>query len=121
MGATITGTGGSALLAGAPSWSSAPIAVVPGEVLDLVVSARTTGASSAPSVELVYLGAASGVLEKAKALTVPLSTAGFETLERTVTIPAGVAEVRIVLSGFAPTDTRTSGTVTFDDVGLYGG
>jgi hypothetical protein len=24
-----------------------------------------------------------------------------------------------VLAGFAPTDTRTAGTVTFDDVGLY--
>jgi hypothetical protein len=30
-----------------------------------------------------------------------------------------VAEVKVVLTGFAPTDTRTAGTVTFDDVGLY--
>jgi hypothetical protein len=58
---------------------------------------------------------------KARALTVPLATDGFATLERAVTFPAGVAEVRVVLRGFAPTDTRTSGSVTFDDVGLYGG
>jgi hypothetical protein len=90
-------------------------------VLDLVVSARTSDASSAPPIDLVYLGAAGGVLDTARALTVPLATDGFATLERAVTIPAGVAEVRVVLRGFAPTDTRTSGSVTFDDVGLYGG
>jgi hypothetical protein len=27
--------------------------------------------------------------------------------------------VRIVLTGFAATDTATAGTVTFDNVGLY--
>jgi hypothetical protein len=37
-----------------------------------------------------------------------------------VTLPPGVAQVRVILLGFAATDTRTSGTVTFDDVGLYG-
>jgi hypothetical protein len=36
-----------------------------------------------------------------------------------VTIPAGVASVRVSLSGFAPTDVATAGTVTFDDVGLF--
>jgi hypothetical protein len=41
------------------------------------------------------------------------------TLEKSVTVPAGVAEVRVVLSGFAPTDTHTSGNVVFDDVGIY--
>jgi hypothetical protein len=49
----------------------------------------------------------------------PLSTGGFVTLEKSVTVPAGVAEVRVVLSGFAPTDTHTSGNVVFDDVGIY--
>jgi hypothetical protein len=118
-GASITGTGKSAALSGTPSWSSDPISVVPGEVLDLVVSVKAAQASSAPSVSLVYLGAAGLVLDKVQALTAPASTVGFATLERAVTIPASVTQVRIVLTGFAPTDTRTSGTVTFDVVGLY--
>jgi hypothetical protein len=118
-GAAITGTGGSVLLAGAPVWRSDPIEVVPGEVLDLVTSVQTDGTSSAPSVGLAYLGTAGQVLDTVKVLTAPLNTQGFVTLEDSVTIPAGVAEVRVVLSGFSATDTSTSGTVVFDDVGLY--
>lgn len=54
-------------------------------------------------------------------LSAPLSTAGaFSALEQTFSVPAGVASLRIVLTGFSPTDTRTRGTVTFDDIGLYG-
>jgi hypothetical protein len=45
---------------------------------------------------------------------------GFTTLEQAVTLPIGVAQVRVVLTGFAATDTATNGTVTFDDVGLFG-
>ena len=118
-GASITGTGRSAALSGTPAWSSARISVVPGEVLDLVVSIKAAQTSSAPSVNLVYLGAAGLILDTVRTLTAPLSTDGFVSLERAVTIPAGVAEVRVVLTGFASTDTRTSGTVTFDHVGLY--
>jgi hypothetical protein len=54
-----------------------------------------------------------------KVLSVPLTTVGFQTLEQTVTIPAGVASVRVVLTGLAPADVATAGTVTFDDVGLF--
>jgi hypothetical protein len=117
--AVITGTGGSVALAGAPTWTSDPIDVAPGEVLDLVVSADTNGMSSAPGVRLAYLGAAGQVIDTVRVLTAPLSTDGFATLENTVTIPAGAAQVRVVLTGFSPTDTRTSGTVIFDDIGLY--
>jgi hypothetical protein len=67
----------------------------------------------------VRLGAAGQVLDTVKLITAPLATSGFATLEERVTIPAGVAEVKVVLTGFAPTDTSTAGTVTFDDVGLY--
>jgi hypothetical protein len=116
---TITGTGGSVGLAGAPTWTSDPIDVAPGEALDLVASVRTDGASSAPAVGLAYLGAADQVLDTVRVLTAPLTTDGFATLEQTVTIPAGVAKVRVVLIGFSVTDTSTSGTVIFDDVGLY--
>jgi hypothetical protein len=52
-------------------------------------------------------------------VTTPLTSVGFSTLEQSVTIPAGVATVRVVLTGFAPTDLATAGTVTFDDVGLF--
>ena len=118
-GVSIKGTGRNAALSGTPSWTSAPIAVVPGEVLDLVVSVRAAQISSAPAVNLVYLGPAGLILDTVKTLTAPLSTDGFVTLERAVTIPAGVASVRVVLAGFSSTDTRTAGTVTFDQVGLY--
>jgi hypothetical protein len=41
------------------------------------------------------------------------------TLESVVTLPPGVAQLRVVLFGFSPTDLRTAGSVTFDDIGLY--
>ncbi len=116
---SITGTGGSALLAGSPSWTSDAIAVTAGEALDFVVSVRASGLSSAPGGGLAYLGPTGQVLDTARLITAPLTTVGFQTLEQTVTIPAGVAQVRVVLSGFASTDVATSGTVTFDDVGLF--
>jgi subtilisin family serine protease len=116
---SITGTGGNALLSGSPSWTSDPIAVTPGEALDFVVSVRASGLSSAPNAGLLYLGAAGQVLGTAKLITAPLVTVGFETLEQAVTIPAGVSHARVVLTGFAPTDLATAGSVAFDDVGLF--
>jgi M6 family metalloprotease-like protein len=117
---TITGTRKSVLLGGIPTWTSSPIAVAPGEVLELQVSVSTDKVSSAPGIGLAYLGAAGELLNTVRLIDVPLVTNGFTTLQQTVTLPPGVAQVRIVLFGFAPTDTRTSGTVTFDRVGLYG-
>jgi serine protease AprX len=116
---SISGTGGNALLAGSPAWTSDPIAVTAGEALDFVVSVRASGLSSAPSAGLLYLSGAGQVLQTVRLITAPLTTAGFRTLEQAVTIPAGVAQVRVVLSGFGPTDVATSGTATFDDVGLF--
>jgi hypothetical protein len=75
--------------------------------------------STAPSAGLVYLGALGNVVGTATLVTAPVLTGGFATLERAVTIPAGVTQVRIVLTGFAPTDLATGGTATFDDVGLF--
>jgi hypothetical protein len=118
-GASMSGSGGNAATNGSPTWTSAPVAVVPGESLELGVAVSSFGASSAPTVGLIYLGPVGNVLSQATLLTAPLTTGGFETLERTVTIPAGVADVRIVLRGFAPTDLATTGAVTFDDVGLF--
>ena len=116
---SISGNGGNALAAGSPTWTSEPIAVTAGETFDLVVSVRATGLSSAPSAGLAYLGTLGQVVKTVQLVAAPLTTVGFQTLEQSVTIPSGVAQVRVVLSGFAPSDVATSGTVTFDDVGLF--
>ncbi|HEV3480293.1 MAG TPA: CARDB domain-containing protein, partial [Gaiellaceae bacterium] len=119
--AQISGNGGNAAASGSPTWTSAPVSVTAGELLDVTAAVKASGLSSAPSLGLVYLGAAGQVLDTAKVLTVPLQTDGFRTLEQSVTIPPLVTEVRVVLTGFAPTDLATKGTVTFDDVGVFAG
>lgn len=75
--------------------------------------------SSAATAGLVYLGVAGQVLNTITLVTAPVTTAGFNKLEQVITIPQGVAQVRVKLVGFAPTDTATAGTVTFDEVGLF--
>jgi minor extracellular serine protease Vpr len=116
---TISGNGGNAAVAGSPTWTSDPFTVAGGETLDLVVSVRTTGLSSAPTAGLVLLGPLGEVVDTLRLITAPLLTDGFAQLEQQVTIPLGVAQARVVLFGFAPTDTATAGTVTFDDVGVF--
>jgi hypothetical protein len=118
--AGVTGNGGSATTSGSPSWTSDPIAVTPGEALTFVVSISSVDSSSAATAGLAYLGAAGNVLQTVNLITAPLTTTGFARLEQVVTIPAGVAQVRVTLVGFAPTDLGTSGTVKFDEVGLFG-
>jgi hypothetical protein len=115
-----TGNGGSAALSGSPTWTSDPIAVTPGEALTFAVSLSSLNASSAATAGLVYLGAAGNVLQTVNLITAPLTTAGFAKLQQAVTIPAGVTQVRVKLVGFSPADLRTSGTVKFDEVGLFG-
>jgi hypothetical protein len=118
--ASASGNGGNAAASGSPSWTSDPIAVTAGEVLTLRVSVQSVSASSAATAGLAYLGAAGNLLSTVNLITAPLTPTGFTKLEQAVTIPAGVAQVRVQLVGFAPTDLRTSGTVRFDEVGLYG-
>jgi immune inhibitor A len=117
--ASMSGNGGNAAVHGSPTWTSDPIAVVVGETLDFRVLVSTFGASTAPTAGLVYLGPLGNVVNTVNLITAPLTTLGFATLEQAVTIPPGVADVRVVLRGFAPTDVSTAGTVTFDDVGLF--
>ena len=107
---------GNAPTLGSPSWTSDPIAVTPGEALTLAVSVSSLNASSAASAGL----AAGNVLSTVNLITAPLTRAGFAKLEQAVTIPAGVTHVRVKLVGFSPTELRTSGTVRFDEVGLFG-
>lgn len=117
---SMTGTGESVALHGAPTWTSEPIAVVAGEVLSLRASVHSEDLSSAASIGLAYLGPAGELLETVTLATADLRTDGFALLDETVTVPAGVTEVRVVLAAFAPTDLATAGSVTFDDIGLYG-
>jgi hypothetical protein len=70
-------------------------------------------------VGLLYVGALGNVLGRVNLITSPLESIAFSELERTVMVPAGVSHVRVVLTGFAPTDIATAGSVAFDDVGLF--
>ena len=117
--ASATGNGGNAAVLGSPTWTSAPIPVTPGTLMGLEVSALATGTSSPASAGLVYLGPLGDVLGSATLVTVPLGTDAFTSFQQSVTIPAGVAQLRLVLRGFSTTDLATGGTVKFDDVGLY--
>jgi hypothetical protein len=117
--ASATGNGGNAAIYGSPTWTSDAIAVAPGQTLQLATDVRSAGLSSAPTAGLVYLDSIGQVLGTVRLLTAPLQTQGFITLEQAVTVPPGVAQVRVVLTGFASTDVATAGTVTFDDVGLF--
>jgi hypothetical protein len=118
--ASTTGNGGSAATAGSPTWTSDPISVTPGDALTLAVSVSSANASSAATAGLVYLGAAGNVLSTVNLITAPLTTSGFAKLQQVVTIPAGVTQVRVKLTGFSAADRRTSGTIRFDEVGLFG-
>ncbi len=117
--AQMQGNGGNAVASGSPTWTSAAVSVQAGQVYDVTAAVKAQGLSSAPSLGLVYLGAAGQVLDTVKVLSSPLQTDGFKALEQSVTIPPLVTQVRVVLTGFAPTDLATRGTVTFDDVGVY--
>ena len=102
-----------------PTWTSTPFTVTPGELLTVAVDVKSVGLSSAPSLSLAYLGQAGQLINTVKVLTAPLATTGFSTLSAQVSVPANVTSVKLVLSGFAPTDTRTAGTVSFDNVGAW--
>ena len=115
--ASAQGTSGG--VTSSPTWTSAPVAVVPGETLDLRVSVNATGTSSPASAGVVFLGSLGQVLNTVNVLTAPLTTSGFQTLSSSLTVPLNVAKVQVVLRGFAPTDLARKGTVTFDDVGLF--
>jgi hypothetical protein len=117
--ATFTGNGGSAVLYGTPTWTSAPIDVLVGQTLDIEAAVKAVNSSTAATVGLVYLDGLGNVIDTVTQLTAPLSTQGYQTLTRSVTVPVGVASVRVVLRGFGATDTHTSGSVTFDEIGLF--
>ena len=114
-----TGNGGPASLLN-PAWTSAPIAVSPGQTYNLAVSLQTQSLSSAPSLKLVYLDAVGNILNTVTGIATNVTgTTGMQQVIDQVTIPEGVAQVRVTLLGFAPTDLTTRGTVWFDDVWMW--
>jgi hypothetical protein len=83
------------------------------------MSVATQGASSAPSLSVSYLDATGALVSKATALTANVSnTPGMQQVTGSITVPSGVSQLRVVLTGFSPTDLSTKGTVWVDDVWL---
>jgi hypothetical protein len=114
-----TGNGGPSTLLN-PAWTSAPVAVTPGQTYNLAVSLQSQNLSSSPSLKVIYLDALGNVLSTVTGVATNVSgTTGLQQVLGQVTIPQGVAQVRVTLLAFAPTDLTTRGTVWFDDVWLW--
>ena len=119
-GASLTSSGGNVLAAGAPSWTSEPIAVVGGQTLVAAASVRAAGLASPATVVLQFQDAYGRPVGALAVLASPFATAGFAALEQTVVVPPGAATARVVLSAFGH-ETATTGAVVFDDIGLFDG
>ena len=114
-----TGNGGPAGVLN-PAWTSSAIAVRPGEVYNLAVSLKTQSLSSSPSLKVVQLDALGNILSTVTGIATSVSgTTGMQQVLGQITIPQGVTQVRLTLSGFSPTDLTTNGTVWFDDVWMW--
>jgi hypothetical protein len=114
-----TGNGGPSTLLN-PAWTSAPVAVTPGQTYNLAVSLQSQNLSSSPSLKVIYLDALGNVLSTVTGVATNVSgTTGLQQVLGQVTIPQGVAQVRVTLLAFVPTDLTTRGTVWFDDVWLW--
>jgi hypothetical protein len=60
------------------------------------------------------------VLSKVSAITTKVGVDGTaQQVLGTISVPAGVSQVRLSLVGFNPTDLNTRGTVWFDDVWMW--
>lgn len=116
---TLSGTGGAASLL-SPAWTSAPIAVMPGQTYQLAMTVTAQNLSSAPSLQMVYLDAAGTVLNKVGGITTSITgSVPAQQVLGTVTIPAGATQVRLAVTGFSATDLATKGTVWIDDVWMW--
>jgi hypothetical protein len=113
------GTGRSVAPSGSPTWTSDPVDVLPGEILNLTATVQSSGASSVSSVSLIGVDLAGLILNTIPVLRLA-TTDGFVTVSEQLIIPTGVVRVRIVLSGFSAIDPTTSGEVLFSDIGLFG-
>jgi hypothetical protein len=115
----VTGNGGAATLLN-PSWTSAPIDVAAGQTYRLAMTVKTQGLSSAPSLQVTFLDAAGTVLNKVTGITTSITgdTAAQEVLGQ-ITLPPGVTQVRLTLTGFSALDPATHGSAWFDDIWMW--
>jgi hypothetical protein len=114
-----TGNGGPAAVLN-PAWTSGPIAVTPGKSYNLAVSIKSQGLTSAPGLKVVYLDAVGNIVCTVTGIATNISgTTGMQEVLGQITVPPGVAQVRLSLQAFSPTDLLTGGTVWFDDVWLW--
>lgn len=114
-----TGNGGPATVLN-PAWTSAPIAVTPGQAYNLSMTVSTSDASTAPAMQVVYLDAVGNVLNTTTGISTSVTgTSVAKLVLGKITVPQGVSSVRLKLLGFSPTDLSTGGTVYFDDVWLW--
>ena len=81
------------------------------------VAIAKSGLAHALADRALVLDAVGNILNTVTGITTNLtgSTPAHEVLGQ-VTIPAGVAQVRVVLNGFSVTDPNTQGTIWFDDI-----
>ena len=102
-------------------WVSDVIEVTAGTVYDLAASVQAVNApTAAPSVQVQLLGPAGTVVGTISGIGTTLGgTVGVTQLSGTIAIPSGVSQIRLVLTGFRPTDLTRSGTVYFDDIWLW--
>lgn len=113
---TLTGNNRPASLRN-PTWTSAPFPVTAGQTYQLAMTIKTQAVSSAPRIQITYLDALGNILNTVTGLTTNLTGSNpFQQVMSQVTIPAGVSQVRLILTGFSPTDLRTQGTIWIDDV-----
>ena len=97
------------------TWTSAPISVTDSETLSLSVDTTAVGTSSRPGLGVNLLGATGAVTS---ALAIATGPAG--TLAGTLTVPAGIAQISVTLSGFAPTDLAPTVEAALEN-GSHGG
>jgi hypothetical protein len=103
-----------------PTWTSAPINVDVGQTYDLAMTVKTQNLSSAPSLKVTYLNSLGQIINTVTGITTSVTgTSAAQQVLGRITVPAGVAQVRIALTGFNPTDVGTRGTVWFDDVWMW--
>jgi hypothetical protein len=114
-----SGNGGPASLLN-PVWTSAPINVTAGQTYKLAMSVKAQGLSSAPSLKVTYLDALGNIVSTVTGITTNITgNSPMQQVLSQVTVPQGVAQVRLALTAFSPTDLTTRGTVWFDDVWMW--
>lgn len=119
-GSDAVGATGTGATLGTATWTSAPIAVSPGQTYDLAMAVSTVDASSAPSLAVSWLDSAGTALGQVTQITTALTGDSPVTqVTGRITAPEGVSKARLTLNGFALNDLTPAGTVWFDDIWMW--